>query len=100
VIINLNEEMETRIKEDRRLRCFCISPEILPHVLCEGGSFRVKSGVPVDAVLASATYDYSKNMLVLMFWSGAWEPVEFGSVVPVLEIVMERLSPGRVLEEV
>lgn len=97
-MINLSDSMKVKLKEELRLKCFRMAPELLPILLRTGEAYRVHSGVPADAILVMASYDYQKNWFVLKFWSEAFEPLQEGWSVPITDIVMERLSPETVSE--
>ena len=84
----------------RRLANLRVAPEmVLSLVQCQtSGRHITQVGLPLDAELVSATYDYERRCFVLLLESLEFREVHLGAIVPDLDVMFTDHGPWEVSE--
>ena len=84
--------------KERRLVAVPVSSTYLIDMMREGfqhaDQYRCVAGVPKDAVMVSDYFDYMTQRAMIIFYHPSFEIVADGCMLPVLNVVYERIVPS------
>lgn len=74
-----------------KIRRVMVSPHVLKSMLTVGEGWKVTHGIPKGAELRGFTMDPYTNSLILFIEHESFDPIEEGTVAPLLEAEMVRV---------
>jgi len=79
------------MKTTARVKRVVIVPEILFHIFGTGTSWRVETGIPLDARIRGVTHDPYANTINLFVEHESFPEIDGGSVAEPLEMLFKKL---------
>lgn len=83
-------ESNLNIKRSRRVRCYPVSPEILPHMFRTGEVVEITDGIPADAQFRGYGHDASRNLIMIFVEHDSFEEIPDGIMPPEFQLHMRR----------